>query len=184
MGLNRLIVKNVRIGSDLVWWSLSGILVPRDNSEVVYAELGSPVTLPCIFSNEFLLSSSSWKRVPKALNQLAMLPDSFNISSNPGASRCSSVPVDRSAYIQSVQNGDEGAYSCSGQVKGDNSKRVMVERKIELVTAQGKCQNSSASIEHFHAIFQCRLAFLLLVFISESSLCIEEALGRINLNQG
>lgn len=119
---------------------LSGILVPRDSSEVVYAELGSSVTLPCIFSKEFLLNSSSWKRVPKTSNQPVMLPAFFNASSNAGDFRCSSVQVDRSAYIQSVQDGDEGTYRCSGRVKGDNGKQVKVERNTQLVTVQGECQ--------------------------------------------
>lgn len=120
--------------------SLSGILVPRDNSEVVYAELGSSITLPCIFSNELLLNSSTWEKVSKASNLPAVLPLFLNISSNPGVSRCSSMQRDRSAYIERVQDGDEGTYRCSGQVKRDNGKRMKVERDIQLVTAQGECQ--------------------------------------------
>ncbi|KAF4088206.1 hypothetical protein AMELA_G00079720 [Ameiurus melas] len=111
---------------------VKGILVPRDNSDVVYAELGSSVTLPCIFSHEFLLNSSSWKRLSKT----SKLPSLFIASSNPGVSGCSSVLRDRSAYIERVQDGDEGTYKCSGQVTGDNNKRVTVERSIQLVTAQ------------------------------------------------
>lgn len=120
-------------------WSLSGILVPKDNTEVVYAGLGSSVTLPCIFSSEFQLNSFSWKRLPKSSNQPAVLPVYFNASSNPGVSRCASAPVDKSAFLKSVQDGDEGTYRCSGQVKGGNGKRVTVERNIQLVTAQGVC---------------------------------------------
>ncbi|XP_053485970.1 uncharacterized protein LOC128610582 [Ictalurus furcatus] len=115
---------------------VKGILVPRDNSEVAYAELGSSVTLPCIFSHEFLLNSSSWKRLSKTSNLPAMLPSFFIASSKPGVSGCSSVLRDRSAYIERVQDGDEGTYKCSGQVTGDNNKRVTVERNIQLVTTQ------------------------------------------------
>ncbi|MCJ8728632.1 hypothetical protein PDJAM_G00006630 [Pangasius djambal] len=124
---------NVKASTSL---QVKGILVPRDNSQVVYAELGSSVTLPCIFSNEFIVNTSAWKRVSKTSNLPAKLPSFFNISSKPGVSRCSSVQVDRSAYIESVQDGDEGTYQCSGQVKGENGKRVKVERNIQLVTAQ------------------------------------------------
>ncbi|KAK3572101.1 hypothetical protein QTP86_022330 [Hemibagrus guttatus] len=113
-----------------------GILVPKDNSEVVYAQLGSSVTLPCIFSSELYFSSSSWNRVSKMSNLPDKLPSSFNVSSNRRFSLCSSMGVDRSAYIESVQNGDEGTYRCSGAVAADNGMNIKVERNIQLVTAQ------------------------------------------------
>lgn len=46
----------------------------------------------------------------------------------------------KSAYIESVQAGDEGTYRCLGEVMGDDGRRVKVERDIQLVTAQGECQ--------------------------------------------
>ncbi|KAI5618179.1 B-cell receptor CD22-like, partial [Silurus asotus] len=113
---------------------VKGILVPRDNSEVVYAELGSSVHLPCIFSDEILSNRVSWKKESK--NQPALLPEFFNISYNPGVSQSSSVKGDRSAYIKSVQDGDEGTYKCLGQLMRANSKYVEVERTIQLVTTQ------------------------------------------------
>ncbi|KAG7336020.1 hypothetical protein KOW79_000713 [Hemibagrus wyckioides] len=113
-----------------------GILVPKDNSEVVYAQLGSSVTLPCIFSSKLYFSNSTWNRVSKTSNLPDKLPSSFNVSSNPSISPCSSMWVDRSAYIESVQDGDEGTYRCSGAVRADNDLLVKVERNIQLVTAQ------------------------------------------------
>lgn len=77
--------------------------------------------------------------MPKTSNQPAVLPVFFNASSNPGVSLCTSAQVDRSAFIKNVQDGDEGTYRCSGQVKGGNGKRVTVERNIQLVTAHGVC---------------------------------------------
>lgn len=132
-----------RIWSDLIWLSLSGILVPKDNSEVVYAQLGSSVTLPCIFSSKMYFSNSTWNRVSKTSNLQDKLPSSFNVSSNLRFSPCSSMWVDRSAYTESVQDGDEGTYRCSGAVRVDNNLLVKVERNIQLVTVQGKSINQN-----------------------------------------
>ncbi|XP_027005833.2 neural cell adhesion molecule 2-like [Tachysurus fulvidraco] len=125
---------------------VKGILVPKDNSEVVYAQLGSSVTLPCIFSSELLFNSSSWNRVSKTSNLPAVLPSSFNISSNPRVSPCSSMRLVKSAYIESVQDGDEGTYRCSGEVEGGNGKRVEVERSIQLITAQVLSSNKNGKM--------------------------------------
>ncbi|XP_060776571.1 uncharacterized protein LOC132886047 [Neoarius graeffei] len=115
---------------------VKGILIPQDNSEVVYAELGSSVTLPCIFSNELILKSSTWEKVSKTSNQPAVLPSSFNNSSNPDVFWLSSMQRNKSAYIEIVQAGDEGTYRYSGEVMGDDGRRVKVERNIQLVIAQ------------------------------------------------
>ncbi|KAM9489272.1 lymphocyte activation gene 3 protein [Clarias gariepinus] len=130
-----LIVQQERNVNASISVQVKGILFPRDTSEVVYAALGSSVTLPCIFSKEYLLQTAHWEKVSETYNQPADLPLFFNVSDSFGVSQHPTGQVDRSLFIQSVQDGDNGTYRCSSQVK-ENGQHGKVERNIKLVTAQ------------------------------------------------
>ncbi|XP_062847639.1 lymphocyte activation gene 3 protein-like [Trichomycterus rosablanca] len=106
---------------------VKGIVVPVDNRAVVYAEVGSPITLPCIFSKGLIPYSFSWKRES---GETGLPPVLFN-SSSPD----SSVQWDGSVHIKSVQEEDKGVYRCSGNVKGANGRSMTIERTMQLVTA-------------------------------------------------
>ncbi|XP_017555813.1 lymphocyte activation gene 3 protein [Pygocentrus nattereri] len=110
---------------------VKGILNPKDNPTVVYAEVGSSVTLPCIFSDELI--SDTWKKVSTTTSMPVPLPPSFKTPSGPIVTQW-----DRSAYIDTVEEADQGMYKCSGQMKSADGKGVSVERNIQLVIAQVK----------------------------------------------
>ncbi|KAF5907718.1 lymphocyte activation 3 protein-like, partial [Clarias magur] len=112
---------------------VKGILIPRDTSEVVYAALGSSVTLPCIFSKELFVNTVYWEKVSETSNQPANSQLFSNTSVSFGDYQHPSGLVDRSLFIQSVQDGDNGTYRC--QVKR-NGQHGNMERNIQLVTAQ------------------------------------------------
>ncbi|XP_072535265.1 uncharacterized protein [Salminus brasiliensis] len=99
---------------------VKGILVPKGNHEVMYAEMGSSVTLPCIFSNGLIVNSISWKKESSATGLPLLFPTSFKSSSG--------------LSIESVE--EEDTYKCSGQIETAKRKRVRVERYIQLVTAR------------------------------------------------
>ncbi|XP_036440379.1 limbic system-associated membrane protein-like [Colossoma macropomum] len=116
---------------------VKGILNPKGNPAVAYAEVGSSVTLPCIFSDGDI-SDAAWKKVSTTTSLPVSLPPSFKISSSPAVTKW-----DKSAYIESVEEADQGMYKCSGQMKSADGKGVSVERNIQLVIAQ--VQRSSRS---------------------------------------
>uniref|UniRef100_W5LI26 Neural cell adhesion molecule L1.1-like n=1 Tax=Astyanax mexicanus TaxID=7994 RepID=W5LI26_ASTMX len=101
---------------------VKGILNPEDNSKVVYAEVGSSVTLPCVFSSGLFVSSVSWNKVFNA----ADLSTTFATSSK----------IFSGLYFESVVEENEGIYKCSGQVEGVRRRSEKMERYIHLVTAQ------------------------------------------------
>ncbi|XP_066539525.1 T-cell surface glycoprotein CD4-like [Hoplias malabaricus] len=109
---------------------VKGVLAPKDNHAVVYAEVGSSVSLPCNFSDGLILNSSSWTKVSSKNSQPVALPSSFKMSSS-----LANPLWDRSALIESVEEADQGMYKCSGQMERADKKRS-VERVIKLVTTR------------------------------------------------
>ncbi|XP_026084810.1 lymphocyte activation gene 3 protein [Carassius auratus] len=113
---------------------VKGIATPQDDSSVVYAAVGSSVSLPCVFTDGLILYTVAWKRSPTTSDSSLPLPASFKESDGPSAS----------ATIQRVQDGDEGMYTCSGMMKGLNRGRIKVQRRMELVVTQVLRSSSSS----------------------------------------
>ncbi|XP_014009356.2 lymphocyte activation gene 3 protein [Salmo salar] len=105
--------------------TVRGIVNPFSASAKVYAEVGSAVTLPCVFSTGLTPSDTAWERLDTSGSALP-LPPSFNLSS-----LLSLPPWDRSVGVGQVGQGDGGRYRCSGTVEGRR-----VTREMQLVTAQ------------------------------------------------
>ncbi|KAK6326718.1 hypothetical protein J4Q44_G00023630, partial [Coregonus suidteri] len=73
--------------------TVRGIVNPSSASAKVYAEVGSAVTLPCVFSTGLTPSDPAWERLDTSGSALP-LPPSFNLSSLP-----SIPPWDRSVGV-------------------------------------------------------------------------------------
>uniref|UniRef100_A0AAZ3NY42 Ig-like domain-containing protein n=1 Tax=Oncorhynchus tshawytscha TaxID=74940 RepID=A0AAZ3NY42_ONCTS len=91
--------------------TVRGIVNPSSSSAKVYAEVGSAVTLPCVFSTGLTPSDTAWERLDTSGSALPLSP-SFNLTS-----LLSLPPWDR--------------YRCSGTVEGRR-----VTKEMQLVTAQ------------------------------------------------
>lgn len=96
---------------------------------MVYAAIGSPVSLPCLFTDGLIPNTVSWNRI----SSTTRLPSSFNWSLGSSAS----------ATIQRVEDGDEGTYMCSGEMEGLDRGRIKVQRRMELVVTRGEWNNTS-----------------------------------------
>ncbi|KAI4877345.1 hypothetical protein NFI96_017323, partial [Prochilodus magdalenae] len=112
---------------------VKGILVPKgpQSPARVYAEVGSSITMPCIFSDGLISNTASWKKVSNTSSLPVPLPPSFKVSSGSVVTQW-----DRSAHIESVEEADQGMYKCSGQLGSADGRKASVERNIQLVTAQ------------------------------------------------
>uniref|UniRef100_A0A8C2FGU6 Ig-like domain-containing protein n=1 Tax=Cyprinus carpio TaxID=7962 RepID=A0A8C2FGU6_CYPCA len=117
---------------------VKGIVNPQDDSSVVYAAVGSSVSLPCVFTDGLIPYTVTWNKTPTTSYSSVPLPASFNKSAGPSAS----------ATIQRVQDGDEGMYTCSGMMKGLNminvNRRIKLQRRTELVVTQVLRSSSSS----------------------------------------
>lgn len=117
---------------------VKGIVNPQDDSSVVYAAVGSSVSLPCVFTDGLIPYTVTWNKTPTTSYSSVPLPASFNKSAGPSAS----------ATIQRVQDGDEGMYTCSGMMKGLNminvNRRIKLQRRMELVVTQVLRSSSSS----------------------------------------
>ncbi|KAK2903320.1 hypothetical protein QQF64_009743 [Cirrhinus molitorella] len=111
---------------------VKGIAIPQNDSSVVYADVGSSVSLPCIFTDGLIPNTTMWTRTSTTSN--ARLPASFDKSAGPS----------ESATIQRVENGNEGTYKCSGMMRGLNGQRIEVQRRMELVVSQVLRSSSSS----------------------------------------
>ncbi|XP_026140070.1 lymphocyte activation gene 3 protein [Carassius auratus] len=112
---------------------VKGIVTPQNDS-VVYAAVGSSIPLPCVFTDGLIPSTATWNRTSTTSYSPLPLPESFNKSAGPSAS----------AAIQTVQDGDEGMYTCSGTMKGLNGETNTVLRRMELVVARVLSSSSSS----------------------------------------
>ncbi|XP_016087653.1 lymphocyte activation gene 3 protein-like [Sinocyclocheilus grahami] len=112
---------------------VKGIAAPQDDSSVVYAAVGSSVSLPCVFTDGLIPYTVMWRRTSTTSYSSLPLPASFSESAGPSAS----------ATIQRVEDGDEGMYTCSGMMKGLNRGRIKVQRRMELVVTRGEWNNIS-----------------------------------------
>ncbi|KAL4616763.1 lymphocyte activation gene 3 protein [Arapaima gigas] len=99
--------------------TVTGITSPAEEVSQVYAEVGSQVRLPCVYTAGVVPQRSDWSR-DKGLPSSFRTPPLF-----------SRPPWDRSAIIERVEAGDHGVYRCSGAVQG-----TRVQRQLQLVTAQ------------------------------------------------
>lgn len=89
---------------------------------MVYAAVGSAVTLPCVFSAGLSPKTTSWEKVGVGK------PIDLNISNRPSFS-----PWDQSLIINEVELKDQGKYRCAGTI---NEKRLT--RTMQLVVAKSK----------------------------------------------
>lgn len=126
---------------------LTGIEQPPLDKALVYAGIGSNATLPCMFTKGLTVnttwgklskgssssSSSSYPHRDGSSPRRPFLPLPLSFTHPPLSS---SSPWDQSAKLGRVEVGDEGRYRCSGKVEGR-----LVEREMELVTAQGESKN-------------------------------------------
>lgn len=98
---------------------VKGISTPQDDSSVLYAAVGSSVSLPCLFTDGLIPNTVTWNRTesPRPLSA------SFNWSLE-------------SATIQRVEDGDEGMYTCSGRMEGLKRQGIKVQRRMELVVTR------------------------------------------------
>ncbi|RXN33386.1 lymphocyte activation gene 3 protein-like [Labeo rohita] len=113
---------------------VKGIIIPQDEFSVVYADVGSSVSLPCVFTDGLIPNTVIWNRTSTTSNAHVPLPASFEASAGPSAS----------AAIQRVEDGDEGMYTCSGMMSGLNGERIKVQRKMELVVSRVLRSSSSS----------------------------------------
>lgn len=97
---------------------------------MVYAAVGSPVSLPCLFTDGLIPNTVRWNRISSTTQFRHLPPSFFNGSS-------------ASATIQRVEDGDEGMYMCSGMMEGMNRERIQVQRRMELVVSRGERNNTS-----------------------------------------
>ncbi|XP_076844626.1 uncharacterized protein lag3 isoform X2 [Brachyhypopomus gauderio] len=129
-----------------------GVVLPKERHVAVYGEVGSSVTLPCVFSDGLFANSVSWKKVSDRAGSPASHVPTIRSASGRGLVD-GSVQRDWSAHIDSVQEDEEGTYRCSGQVEGGSNRRVTVERDIELVTARAVQVSQSDGVK-----FVCELS--------------------------
>ncbi|KAJ8005180.1 hypothetical protein DPEC_G00143960 [Dallia pectoralis] len=107
--------------------TVRGIVNPSSDSVKVYAEVGSAVTLPCVFSNGLTPSHPVWERLD-AGGSILPLPPSLNRSSLPSFPFL--PPWDVSVQMGEVGQVDGGRYRCSATVEG-----YSLAREMQLVTA-------------------------------------------------
>uniref|UniRef100_A0A3P9K7D0 Lymphocyte activating 3 n=1 Tax=Oryzias latipes TaxID=8090 RepID=A0A3P9K7D0_ORYLA len=100
--------------------SVRGIIKPPKDNTMVYAAVGSAVTLPCVFSAGLSPKTTSWEKVGVGK------PIDLNISNRPSFS-----PWDQSLTINEVELKDQGEYRCAGTI---NEKRLT--RTMQLVVAK------------------------------------------------
>ncbi|XP_048009639.1 basement membrane-specific heparan sulfate proteoglycan core protein-like [Megalobrama amblycephala] len=122
---------------------VKGIATPQDDSSVVYAAVGSPVSLPCLFTDGLIPNTVRWNRI-SSTTQFSHLPPSFFNGSS------------ASATIRRVEDGDEGTYKCSGVMEGLNRERIQVQRRMELVVS--RVVSSSASSGNGPVTLTCHLS--------------------------
>ncbi|XP_065126181.2 uncharacterized protein [Paramisgurnus dabryanus] len=128
------------VGKATKYLEVKGISTPPDDSLVLYAAVGSSVALPCLFSEGLDETNVSWERSSTTEN--SPLPSSFKQS--PTGSPVLFGSQDRSAWIETVQDGDEGKYTCSGIIKRSNGTPYRVQRRMQLVVARVLRSSSSS----------------------------------------
>ncbi|XP_056618946.1 lymphocyte activation gene 3 protein-like [Triplophysa dalaica] len=118
------------VGKATAFLQVRGVSTPPADSSMVYAAVGSSVSLPCVFTEGLVQLSEIWKRNSTTRNSSLPLPSSLH--------QRSLVPLssrDGSAWIQTVEDGDEGIYTCSGMMELTNI-RMKAQRSMQLVTAR------------------------------------------------
>ncbi|KAG9344942.1 hypothetical protein JZ751_009482 [Albula glossodonta] len=104
--------------------SMRGISSPLKDMTPVYAAVGSSAVLPCVYTKGLALEKTSWERKRNG-------ESSFNPVLRPPIPSPKRPLWDRSLWLESVEQQDEGMYRCSGEVEG----RIL-QRHLLLVTAQ------------------------------------------------
>ncbi|XP_061573064.1 lymphocyte activation gene 3 protein-like [Cololabis saira] len=118
--------------------SVRGIIQPPKDNKVVYAAVGSPFLLPCVFSPGLIPTSTSWKKAETG--DLLAFNDSRSFSG-----------CDKSLEIKEVTMEDQGKYKCSGSIKGQRLTRTMQLVIAKIVQSKKKgsvmltCQLTDAS---------------------------------------
>uniref|UniRef100_A0A3Q4M1N5 Ig-like domain-containing protein n=1 Tax=Neolamprologus brichardi TaxID=32507 RepID=A0A3Q4M1N5_NEOBR len=105
---------------------VKGIIQPPKDNAKVYATVGSPVTLPCVFSSGLRTLSAGWEKINPVSPSTRDLQLLSLASSSPDRLRW-----DRSIRINEVTYEDEGKYRCSG-----NAEQQRLTRTLQLVVAK------------------------------------------------
>ncbi|XP_015226235.1 PREDICTED: lymphocyte activation gene 3 protein-like [Cyprinodon variegatus] len=119
--------------------SFRGIIQPSKDNIKLYAALGSPFTMPCMFSPGI---SPTWAMVEKLDSEFSPMFKNRSVSTSPS---------DKSIIIEEVQPENEGKYRCTGIVKTQTLTRSMqlVVAKVVKSKKRGSvmlsCQLSDSS---------------------------------------
>ncbi|XP_039885968.1 lymphocyte activation gene 3 protein-like [Simochromis diagramma] len=125
---------------------VKGIIQPPKDNAKVYATVGSPVTLPCVFSSGLRTLSAGWEKINPVSPSTRDLQLLSLASSSPDRLRW-----DRSIRINEVTYEDEGKYRCSGNVGQQRLTRTLQLVVAKIVRLKQKysttltCQLSDAS---------------------------------------
>ncbi|KAA0703019.1 hypothetical protein E1301_Tti010873 [Triplophysa tibetana] len=120
------------VGKATAFLQVRGISTPPADSSMVYAAVGSSVSLPCVFTEGLVQHSGIWKRTSTARNSSLPFPLPSSLHQR------SLVPLssrDGSAWIETVEDGDEGTYTCSGMMKL-TTIQMKAQRSMQLVIAR------------------------------------------------
>ncbi|XP_061092286.1 hemicentin-1-like [Conger conger] len=109
-------------GEATQYLSMRGISSPLAEVTQLYRAVGSPVVLPCVFSEGLTPQNAGWQRNLNGAGPFRPLPPTLQPS---GPQRDLSVRMER------VEAGDGGTYRCFGEVAGRK-----LQRQLLLVTAQ------------------------------------------------
>ncbi|KAF7226956.1 transcript variant X4 [Nothobranchius furzeri] len=117
--------------------SVRGIVQPPKDDTKVYAAVGSPMTLPCVFSPD--------------LNPTSTVFEKTGVGKTLAFSRSLQTSSDASVPIQEVTSEDQGKYRCAGTVQGRRLARTMQLVVAKIIQSKKKgsvgltCQLSDAS---------------------------------------
>ncbi|KAF6735137.1 Lymphocyte activation gene 3 protein [Oryzias melastigma] len=103
--------------------SVRGITKPPKDDTLVYAALGSAVTLPCVFSAGLSPKETAWEKVGFG-----------NLDLN----RQSLSSWDQSVTINEVELKDQGKYRCAGSINGKRLTRTMQLVVAKIIQAKRK----------------------------------------------
>ncbi|RVE62782.1 hypothetical protein OJAV_G00161190 [Oryzias javanicus] len=104
--------------------SVRGIIKPPEDDSVVYAALGSAITLPCVFSAGLSPEEIAWEKVGFG-----------SLDSN---NRPSLSSWDQSVTINEVELKDQGKYRCAGSINGKRLTRTMQLVVAKIVQTKRK----------------------------------------------
>ncbi|XP_035259450.1 hemicentin-1-like [Anguilla anguilla] len=113
-------------GEATQYLSMQGISRPLEEITQVYGAVGSPIVLPCVYTEELTPQNTGWQWKPNGARSFQPVPPTLRPSAPSPRPQW-----DRSLRVESVAAGDGGTYRCFGEVGGRR-----LQRQLLLVTAQ------------------------------------------------